>query len=679
MCGACIGFHHLPNRQELLVSFIQFSSWKQPSKESLFLVLQEDNMKIKRSLISLLITVVLLIMTAGLAIGQETRSTILGTGFTYQGQLIASGDPYSGTCDFLFGLYDAETSGTGGGMIGMYYVPVNNGLFTVQLDFGENVFQGDARWLEISVRCPAESGTYTLLAPRQSITPVPYALVLPGLRTQQNTTSPNIIGGYVGNWVANDVVGATIGGGGDSGYENVVKDDYGTVSGGVGNQAGDDTSFAATYATVGGGYENTASGQYTTIGGGSSNTASGTYSTIGGGYYNGASGTYSTIGGGYHNGASGYASTVGGGFGNTASGYYSTIGGGYDNEASVHGSTVAGGNSNVASGNYSTVGGGDVNSASGYRSTLAGGSTNVASGDYSMVGGGYYNNAIGLSSAIGGGSNHDASGESSTVGGGYDNEASGYRSTIAGGYSNLASGDYSTVGGGYDNTASGIRSTVPGGVYNVAYGYTSFAAGTRAIANGQGCFVWGDSTNAEVICNTVDQFKARASGGFVFYTNSGMSSGAHLSSGGGSWSSLSDRNMKENFETVDTQALLETLAQVEITTWNYISQEDSIRHIGPMAQDFYAAFGVGEDQTHITSIDSDGVALAAIQGLYAENQELKAQVNDLESRLTALEGAITASNPDQMRVGTPFHWVFGFGLCFVGGTWVIHRRKEGEL
>jgi hypothetical protein len=268
----------------------------------------------------------------------------------------------------------------------------------------------------------------------------------------------------------------------------------------------------------------------------------------------------------------------------------------------------------------------------------------------------------------------------------YDNEASGLRSTVAGGYSNLASGDYSTVGGGYDNTASGIRSTVPGGVYNVAFGYTSFAAGTRAIANGQGCFVWGDSTNAEVICNTVDQFKARASGGFVFYTNSGMSSGAHLSSGGGSWSSLSDRNMKENFEDVDTQALLETLAQVEITTWNYISQEDSIRHIGPMAQDFYAAFGVGEDETHITTIDADGVALAAIQGLYAENQELyaenqelRAQVNDLESRLTTLEGVITASNPDQMRVSTPFHWVFGIGLCFVGGTWVIHRRKEGEL
>jgi trimeric autotransporter adhesin len=558
-------------------------------------------MKIKRSLVSLLITVVLLIMTAGLAIGQETRSTILGTGFTYQGQLIASGDPYSGTCDFLFGLYDAETSGTGGGMLGMYYVPVNNGLFTVQLDFGENVFQGDARWLEISVRCPAESGTYTLLAPRQSITPVPYALALPGLRTQQNTMSPNIIGGYVGNWVANDVFGATIGGGGHAGYENVVTDHYGTVSGGVENQAGDNTSYAANNATVGGGRENLASGATSTVAGGGYNLASGDYSMVGGGSCNDASGQHSTIGGGYYNEAIGMYSAIGGGYGNAASGDYSTVGGNYNNA-------------------------------------------------------------------------------------GYDNEASGLRSTVAGGYSNLASGDYSTVGGGYDNTASGIRSTVPGGVYNVAFGYTSFAAGTRAIANGQGCFVWGDSTNAEVICNTVDQFKARASGGFVFYTNSGMSSGAHLSSGGGSWSSLSDRNMKENFEDVDTQALLETLAQVEITTWNYISQEDSIRHIGPMAQDFYAAFGVGEDQTHITTIDADGVALAAIQGLYAENQELyaenqelRAQVNDLESRLTALEGAITASNPDQMRVGTPFHWVFGIGLCFVGGTWVIHRRKEGEL
>ncbi len=67
-----------------------------------------------------------------------------------------------------------------------------------------------------------------------------------------------------------------------------------------------------------------------------------------------------------------------------------------------------------------------------------------------------------------------------------------------------------------------------------------------------------------------------------------------LSGGSGSWSSLSDRDLKENFQTVDSRRLLETLSQVPVSTWNYKAQAIDIRHIGPMAQDFSAAFGVGE-------------------------------------------------------------------------------------
>ena len=72
-------------------------------------------------------------------------------------------------------------------------------------------------------------------------------------------------------------------------------------------------------------------------------------------------------------------------------------------------------------------------------------------------------------------------------------------------------------------------------------------------------------------------------------------------------------------------------------TWNYKSQDPSIRHVGPMAQDFYAAFGVGEDEKHITTIDADGVALAAIQGLYRLAQEKDREIGDLKARLTVLE------------------------------------------
>jgi len=263
-------------------------------------------------------------------------SAALGTGFTYQGQLKKDGNPINGNCDFQFSLWDAAGSGsppTGGNQIGSMQtkmgISVNNGLFTIpDLDFGSGAFTGDARWLQIAVRCPAGSGSYTTLSPRQLLTPAPYALALPGLWTQQNATSPNLIGGYSGNSVTSGVVGATIGGGGASGNTNRVTDNYGTVGGGQNNQAGDGggTTDNAIYATIGGGYNNTASGYVATVGGGRYNTAYGK-SFVGGGEGNTANGI-SVVGGGVHNTASNYASTVGGGWGNTANGWYATVPGG---------------------------------------------------------------------------------------------------------------------------------------------------------------------------------------------------------------------------------------------------------------------------------------------------------------------------------------------------------------
>lgn len=105
----------------------------------------------------------------------------------------------------------------------------------------------------------------------------------------------------------------------------------------------------------------------------------------------------------------------------------------------------------------------------------------------------------------------------------------------------------------------------------------------------------------------------------------------------------SDRNAKEKFEPVNTREVLEKVTQLPITRWQYKTQADA-RHIGPMAQDFHAAFGVGRDEKHITSIDEDGVALAAIQGLNEKLEEkatelsrLKSENASLASRLAALE------------------------------------------
>jgi len=141
------------------------------------------------------------------------------------------------------------------------------------------------------------------------------------------------------------------------------------------------------YATIGGGFDNLASGSGSTIGGGEQNTASGDFSTVGGGRHNVADTGYSTISGGYYNTASGERSTVSGGYVNTASGDRSTVGGGHDNIASGSSSTVGGGYGNTASGSSSTVGGGYRNSNAGDYSVIPGGyqDTLTSIAEYSMI------------------------------------------------------------------------------------------------------------------------------------------------------------------------------------------------------------------------------------------------------------------------------------------------------
>jgi hypothetical protein len=100
--------------------------------------------------------------------------------------------------------------------------------------------------------------------------------------------------------------------------------------------------------------------------------------------------------------------------------------------------------------------------------------------------------------------------------------------------------------------------------------------------------------------------------------------------------------VKANFMMVDGEAILKRLASLPIATWNYKTQADSVRHMGPMAQDFREAFGLGEDEKHISTVDSEGVALAAIQALYEENQEKRQEVSQLKDRLMTLENRLAA-------------------------------------
>jgi hypothetical protein len=211
--------------------------------------------------------------------GSAGPQVLAGTGFTYQGQLKSAGGLVNRVCDFQFSLWDDASAGAQiGATQDIAAVNVNGGLFTVQLNgagqFGAGAFSGQGRWVQVAVRCAGDAA-YTTLSPRQPLTPTPYALAMPGLRTEQNPTSPNIVGGADGNAVTSGVVGASIGGGGAAGFFQSITDDYGTLGGGRGNSAGNSGGATndALGATVGGGEGNSATGSYATIPGGLSNSA----------------------------------------------------------------------------------------------------------------------------------------------------------------------------------------------------------------------------------------------------------------------------------------------------------------------------------------------------------------------------------------------------------------------
>lgn len=118
-----------------------------------------------------------IIISAALTFTMVSAQTALGSAFTYQGFLKHSDNPATGSYDFEFQLYDALSDGTQvGSTVVLDDVDVASGLFTVPLDFGQNPFMGDARWLEIHVRPGANVGAYTTLVPRQELTAAPYAL-----------------------------------------------------------------------------------------------------------------------------------------------------------------------------------------------------------------------------------------------------------------------------------------------------------------------------------------------------------------------------------------------------------------------------------------------------------------------------------------------------------------------
>jgi len=339
---------------------------------------------------------------------------------------------------------------------------------------------------------------------------------------------------------------------------------------------------------------------------------------------------------------------IGGNAANSATfvAYGATIGGGGAAGTSViiGGFPVACGTAcaNIVDGNFSTVGGGLANQA-GY------GAFGPLEYNVATVAGGFRNIATGGASTIGGGEINSATGNDATIAGGRSNTASNYQATVGGGMSNTASGVQGTIGGGYGGEASGGFSTIPGGTSNVASGDYSFAAGRRAKTQSggptpvphAGTFVWADSNDVDFTTVAANEFAVRSTGGARIVTavdgGGAPSAGVYVSAGGGAWASLSDRAAKEDFMPVDTADMLARVARMPLFSWRYRAEGSGARHLGPTAQDFRASFGLGDSDKSIVTVDADGVALAAIQGLNAKVEEQRRELAELHERLVAAE------------------------------------------
>jgi hypothetical protein len=204
-------------------------------------------------------------------------------------------------------------------------------------------------------------------------------------------------------------------------------------------------------------------------------------------------------------------------------------------------------------------------------------------------------------------------------------------------------------------TTAAQQSSFAAGEDNTASGAASVALGYHAHTNArQGSFVFSDRSSVDTLRAGVNHSANwRVSGGFRIFTASNLSTGVTIQSGAsvsnwgqsnaviststgaylstsGVWTNTSDVNRKHRFLAVDGGDVLDRLRAMPISTWSYKTDDDAIRHIGPTAQDFAAAFGLGNDDRTIGTVDADGVALAAAKAL-------EARTSAQDARITALE------------------------------------------
>jgi hypothetical protein len=170
------------------------------------------------------------------------------------------------------------------------------------------------------------------------------------------------------------------------------------------------------------------------------------------------------------------------------------------------------------------------------------------------------------------------------------------------------------------------------GMGNQASGDYNFVGGYQAQSDYNNCFLWADySTYQPLASSAANQFLVRSSGGIAFYSSGNMMSGVALGPGEYSWSSIVPPGPELNTRPVDGEEILTKVEQLPLLYYSHKDQENGVEHIGPMAQDFYALFGLGEDERHISTLDPSGVALAGVKELLNRIEELEYRIAELEA------------------------------------------------
>jgi len=560
---------------------------------------------------------------------------------SFQGQLTKpDGTPIDTSVAMTFALYKGSTKvweQTHGS------VTVTDGVFNVILG-GSGAASLDTVAFNEPIDVGVKVGNNSEMTPRTPLAAAAYALGMRGMYAVSVNEYPyagvNVIGGARNNVIGAGFVGATISGGGgwqnSSSKPDSVVGDFGTVGGGNSNTAGD-------RATVSGGIENRAMGQASAIGGGQKNETENYAASIGGGYNNRA-GYSSSVAGGENNQANGYAASIGGGNQNVATGSQATIGGGYQNEAPGQNSAVPGGSENTAAGGYSFAAGqGAKANHSGTfvwaDSANSGAAIPFASTDENQF-------LIRASGGVGIGTNAPAN--QLSVSGNAD--ISGYLGLGTDTPARLLHirGDQGVIRVDREE-AQGATSILlhqyDAGTPDVAW--KSFAINVDADGVNDGVLKIQDLQSAVGGGGTIYDRLTIANNGFVALnttsttyplqvgTGGSNGGGAHLTTGG-VWTDASSRTFKTNFENVDSHDILERLAALPIATWEY-KDSDEGRHMGPVAEDFHEAFGLGDNERYISGTDARGVSMAAIQGLYDLVKEQAAVITMLTERVSELE------------------------------------------